>query len=117
MKGHDIYRRAVVNYSRMELEVISLIRALTQIYALKFLHLLYKPAYCHMFIQAKRKAKHQVPHCGCQVEYTKDSRDSLLHTGKVNNQKGKGSVVGMLQGAAKGFFQQMRVARPHNHFL
>lgn len=70
-RGSEVHRRAVNNYSRMEL----------------------------------------------QVEYAEDSRECLLASGKADNQKGKGSVVGMMRGAAKGFFQQIRVARPHNHFL
>ncbi|DBA76337.1 hypothetical protein WJX77_010046 [Trebouxia sp. C0004] len=70
-RGSELHRRAVNNYSRVELQVV----------------------------------------------YTEDSRECLLATGKADNQKGRGSVVGMIRGAAKGFFQQIRVARPHNHFL
>lgn len=70
-RGSEIHRRAVNNYSRMEL----------------------------------------------QVEYAEDSRECFLASGKADTQKGRGSVVGMMRGAAKGLFQQIRVARPHNHFL
>lgn len=54
-----------------------------------------------------------------QVEYTEASSECLLRAGtsKVDGQKSRGGVVGLMRGAAKGFFQQIRVGRHHNHFL
>ena len=117
LRGSNLRKRTMKKDPRLDLQVRLAATMWLHDTVYMFMNQLSLPALCGVI--AKDPAAVPRRCFTFQVEFTEASSKWLLRAGtsKVDGQKSRGGVVGLMRGAAKGFFQQIRVGKHHNHFL